>query len=81
MTTTQSRIKALGEIALRVEDLDKMQKFYQEVIGLPLLQRFDTVAFFKIAAGFEGHTQVLALFDRTNSPNYKGVDIEKTSKA
>jgi catechol-2,3-dioxygenase len=28
------RIKALGEIALRVNDLDAMQAFYENVIGL-----------------------------------------------
>ena len=27
------RIKGLGEIALRVADLDAMQRFYQEVVG------------------------------------------------
>ncbi len=33
-------IRGLGEIALRVADLDRMQGFYQEVIGLELLRRF-----------------------------------------
>ena len=79
MTKVQSRIKALGEIALRVEDLDNMQKFYEEVIGLPLMKRFDNSAFFKIADGFEGHTQILALFNRTDSANYSGLDAEKTT--
>ncbi|RMH18314.1 MAG: VOC family protein, partial [Acidobacteria bacterium] len=46
-----SRIKALGEIALRVADLDAMQRFYEQVIGLPLLRRFPRAAFFKIAGG------------------------------
>ncbi len=35
MTPMPSRIRALGEIALRVEDLDEMQRFYTDVIGLP----------------------------------------------
>lgn len=72
-------IQALGEIAFRVNNLDKMQKFYQDVIGLELLQRFETSAFFKIAEGFEGHTQILALFDRTDSPDYQGLDAAKTT--
>ncbi len=37
--------------------------------------------FFKIADGFEGHTQILALFDRKDRPNYKGLDAEKTTVA
>lgn len=51
-----------------------MQKFYEEVIGLPLLNRDSNSAFFKIAEGYGGHTQVLALFDRSQSPGYCGTD-------
>jgi catechol-2,3-dioxygenase len=68
----QTPIRALGEIALRVENLDRMQHFYQQVIRLPLLRRFDHAAFFRIADGFGGHTQVLALFDRSAEPGYRG---------
>lgn len=39
-------IKGLGEIALRVSNLDAMQRFYADVIGLELLKRFDDAAFF-----------------------------------
>lgn len=57
-------IRALGEVALRVNDLDQMQKFYRDVIGLELMKRFPHAAFFRIADGHAGHTAVLALFDR-----------------
>ena len=57
-------VRALGEVALRVSDLDKSQAFYAEVIGLELMQRFEDVVFFRIADGYAGHTAVLALFDR-----------------
>jgi len=67
-------VRGLGEIALRVNNLDAMQTFYEEVIGLPLLTRVASVAFFKIADGYGGHTQVLALFDRAQSPGYRGID-------
>ena len=63
---TIGKIKALGEIALRVDDLDSMQAFYQDVIGLELMRRFPDAAFFKIADGYGGHTQILALFDRSS---------------
>ena len=56
------------------ENLDAMQKFYEEVIGLPLMARDTTSAFFKIAAGYGGHTQVLALFDRSQSIGYCGAN-------
>ena len=64
MTQTNSKIKSLGEIALRVNDLDVMSDFYEKKIGLELMRRFDHAAFFKIAEGYAGHTQILALFDR-----------------
>jgi catechol-2,3-dioxygenase len=61
----------LGEIALRVNDLDAMQKFYEEIIGLPLMTKAPNCAFFKIAEGYGGHTQVVALFDRSENPSYR----------
>ncbi|CAN5203681.1 N/A [soil metagenome] len=63
--TMMSPIKGLGEIALQVNDLDAMHTFYEQVVGLTLLRRFEESAFFAIAEGVGGHTQVLALFDRT----------------
>src|SRR5437667_9393597 len=75
--TTNARrtvVRGLGEIALRVNNLDAMQQFYEHVIGLPVIARFASSAFFKIADGYGGHIQVLALFDRTGSPGYRGSD-------
>src|SRR5438876_370890 len=75
-TTNERRtvVRGLGEIALRVNNLDAMHKFYEEVMCLPLMTRFPNVASFKIADGYGGHIQVLALFDRTGSPGYRGSD-------
>jgi catechol-2,3-dioxygenase len=67
-------VRGLGEIAFRVNNLDAMQRFYEQVIGLPLMTRVPNCAFFKIADGYGGHTQVLALFDRSESPGYQGTD-------
>jgi catechol 2,3-dioxygenase len=67
-------IRGLGEIALRVEDLDVMQRFYAEVIGLELMRRFQKMAFFRIADGYAGHTQILALFDRSDESGYAAPD-------
>jgi catechol-2,3-dioxygenase len=70
----RTAVRGIGEIALRVNNLDVMQKFYEEVIGLPLMTRVPNSAFFKIADGYGGHTQVLALFDRSRTPGYRGTD-------
>ena len=75
----QRAVKALGEIALRVEDLDSMQRFYEEVIGLELMKRFPHAVFFKIAEGYGRHTQILALFDRRQEADYRGVEPGKST--
>ncbi|HRJ43474.1 MAG: VOC family protein [Caldilineaceae bacterium] len=56
MGSTNRPIRGLGEIALRVVDLDAMQHFYAEVIGMELMQHFSQSAFFRIAEGVAGHT-------------------------
>ena len=61
------RVKGLGEVSLRVRDLDAMHKFYEEVIGLEVLRRDESSVFFKIAEGYGGHTQNLALFEASNT--------------
>lgn len=65
--TDETAIRGLGEIAFRTEQLDAMCEFYEDVIRLPVLRRDSTFAFFEIADGHGGHTQVFALFDRSGS--------------
>ncbi len=72
-------IQGLGEIALRVNDLDTMQAFYERVVGLEVLRRFPDYVFFRIADGVAGHTQVLALFDRSARAGYQGLDPARTT--
>ena len=58
-------VKSLGEVALRVNDLPLMQRFYRDVLGFEVLGEFGSGALLKIAEGYGGHTQVLGLFDRS----------------
>ena len=62
MNKSDSRVKGLGEVSLRVMNLNVMQKFYEEVVGLEVLRRDESFVFFKIAEGYGGHSQNLALF-------------------
>ena len=64
MNRRSTAVKGLGEIALRVNDLGRMEKFYGEVIGLEVFKRFSTAVFFRLADGYKGHPQALILFDR-----------------
>jgi len=66
------RIKGLGEVSIRVRDLDAMHKFYEEVVGLEVLRRDESFVFFKVAEGYGGHTQNLALFEASNTMFLEG---------
>ena len=67
MNNSTRRVKGLGEVSIRVRDLDAMQKFYEEVIGLEVLKRDESFVFFEVAEGYGGHTQNLALFEASNT--------------
>ena len=71
MDNSNRRVKGLGEVSIQVRDLDAMQKFYKEVVGLEVLRRDDDerFVFFKVAEGYGGHTQNLALFEASNTLN------------
>ena len=43
-------IRGLGEIARRVDDLDSMRAFYEDIVGLRLMKRFSFVSQ-KVSAG------------------------------
>jgi len=46
--TGKTKIKGLGEVALRVKNLEKMKQFYSDLLGLEVLKEFPDWAFFKI---------------------------------
>jgi catechol-2,3-dioxygenase len=61
MTT---KIQAIGEAALRVNDLPVMRRFYEDVFGLEPLRASNDAVLYRIAPGYKGHTQVFGLFAR-----------------
>jgi catechol-2,3-dioxygenase len=69
MNKSSRRVKGLGEVSIQVRDLDAMHKFYDEVVGLEVLRRDESFVFFKVAEGYGGHTQNLALFEASNTLN------------
>jgi catechol 2,3-dioxygenase-like lactoylglutathione lyase family enzyme len=68
MSNRERSIKALSEIVLRVRNLKEMQEFYESVLGLEMLDRFDNAIFFRIASGFDGQTQSLVLLASRRGP-------------
>ncbi len=67
MNKSERRVKGLGEVSICVKDLESMRKFYEEVIGLEVLRVDESFVFFKIAEGYGGHSQNLALFLESKS--------------
>lgn len=57
--------KRLGELVLRTENVEALTSFYCEIIGLELYASFGSGNFLKIADDFEGHPQLLAIFDKS----------------
>ena len=57
--------KRLGELVLRTENVERMTDFYCNVIGLELYARFDSGNFLKVADDFEGHPELLAIFNQS----------------
>jgi catechol 2,3-dioxygenase-like lactoylglutathione lyase family enzyme len=80
MNKSNRRVKGLGEVSICVKDLDAMQKFYEEVVGLEVLRRDESFVFFKVAEGFGDHTQNLALFDSTNRGFLENKSLELNSE-
>ncbi len=72
MNKPLGRIKAIGEVSIRVRNLAAMTQFYEQVLGLEVLRRDESFVFYKIAAGYAGHPQVLNLFDATNRAFLEG---------
>lgn len=69
-------VRAIGEIALRVNDLDRMQDFYGNIVGLEVMRRFPNAVFFRIAEGYGGHMAILALFDRGGEPRAEASTLD-----
>jgi catechol 2,3-dioxygenase len=65
--TTANPIKPLGvgEVVVRVADLDRSIAFYRDVLGFELLRVLHgAIAFMRVADGVQGHTQIIGLFSR-----------------
>jgi catechol 2,3-dioxygenase-like lactoylglutathione lyase family enzyme len=77
MTTSPVRtfeVHAIGEVALRVRDMDAMVDFYHGKFGLAILRRFgNDVTALKIADGVQGQIQTLTLFGPGLPPNHPTV--------
>ena len=70
------KIRALGEAALRVNDLAIMRRFYEDVFGFEPLGAFDDAVLYRIAPGYGGHTQVFGLFARGVPISARGTTLD-----
>jgi catechol 2,3-dioxygenase len=55
----------VGEVVVRVANLDHSIAFYRDVLGFELLRVLHgAIAFMRVADGVQGHTQIIGLFSR-----------------
>lgn len=66
-------VETIGEVALRVKNMDEMVSFYVEHLGFELRRRFENdVAAIKLAPGLAGQVQTLTLFGESLPGNFGG---------
>lgn len=66
-------VLGLGELVLRVNEMDPMLTFYSDRIGLRLLRRWeDEVAFLRVGPTVAGQMQTLTLFNSRKLSNFDG---------
>jgi len=63
----ESKRKRLGELVIRSKKPQELVKFYRDIIGLEPLASLGTATFLKIDDDFEGHPQLLAIFEASHA--------------
>lgn len=67
------RPRGLGEVVLRVANIDRSIAFYRDVLGLSLLRRFgDGIAFLQVEVGLEGHARIVGPFRHDQPSSRRG---------
>jgi catechol-2,3-dioxygenase len=59
--------KRLGELVLRSDNPPALIEFYRDVIGLEPYATIGSATFLKVADDFEGHPQLLAIFEKSHA--------------
>jgi catechol 2,3-dioxygenase len=73
VTDDPIRALGIGEVVVRVADLQRSISFYRDVLGFRLIRVLhDAIAFMRVADGAEGHTQIIGLFSRAWPANREG---------
>lgn len=71
-TLDMSTIKALGEVNLRVRNLEKMTKFYTNVLGLKKIYKSNKHVFLRVANGYGGLTHRSSLYSTIDTTSVNG---------
>jgi catechol 2,3-dioxygenase len=65
MMANPIRALGVGEVVVRVADLERSIAFYRDILGLELIRVLHgSIAFMRVADGVQGHTQIVGLFKR-----------------
>jgi catechol 2,3-dioxygenase len=73
MSENPIRPLGVGEVVVRVADLQRSITFYRDLLGLQLIRVLhERIAFMRVADGCEGHTQIIGLFSSEWPSNREG---------
>jgi catechol 2,3-dioxygenase len=65
MMANPIRPLGVGEVVVRVADLDRSIAFYRDILGFELIRVLHgSIAFMRVSDGVQGHTQIVGLFSR-----------------
>ena len=62
---TETTVNTVGDVSLRVNDLQPMKRFYLDVLGFELLGDLPSVALLRPGDDYRGQIQMLALLQRS----------------
>ncbi|TDF35639.1 VOC family protein [Alteromonadaceae bacterium M269] len=76
-STLPFQCRRIGEVVLRISNMDAMIDFYTQALGLKLLRRFDNeVAFLQIGEAPREDVQTLTFFTQSKLSNFQNEDYQ-----
>lgn len=72
----KQKVQSLGHLALKVYDQDQAEKFYNEILGLPIVARFASRRMSFFSLGNHHDFVIAAIGNDASSPDGKGIGLQ-----
>lgn len=70
------KVQSLGHVVLKVSDQDQSEKFYHNVLGLPIVARFESRRMSFFSLGNHHDFAIAAIGNDASSPDEKGIGLQ-----